>query len=195
MKKLFVLCLLTTGSLFAQNKTTKSTNLETITLAGGCYWCVEAVYENLNGVQSAVSAYAGGKNVNPTYEDVSTGKSGYAEVVQITYDKNATNLDEIFKVFFIVHDPSTLNRQGADVGTQYRSAIFYKNEAQKNNDATAIKRHNCLITCTKNEKTRLEKVKAEHIKIINQYKNDDEKRDEKINQLMETQGQPKPCNC
>ena len=138
MKKLFVLCLLTTGSLFAQNKTTKSTNLETITLAGGCYWCVEAVYENLNGVQSAVSGYAGGKNVNPTYEDVSTGKSGYAEVVQITYDKNATNLDEIFKVFFIVHDPSTLNRQGADVGTQYRSAIFYKNEAQKKAAQTII---------------------------------------------------------
>ena len=138
MKKLFVLCLLTTGSLFAQNKTTKSTNLDTITLAGGCYWCVEAVYENLNGVQSAVSGYAGGKNVNPTYEDVSTGKSGYAEVVQITYDKNATNLDEIFKVFFIVHDPSTLNRQGADVGTQYRSAIFYKNEAQKKAAQTII---------------------------------------------------------
>lgn len=138
IKKLFVLCLLTTGSLFAQNKTTKSTNLETITLAGGCYWCVEAVYENLNGVQSAVSGYAGGKNVNPTYEDVSTGKSGYAEVVQITYDKNATNLDEIFKVFFIVHDPSTLNRQGADVGTQYRSAIFYKNEAQKKAAQTII---------------------------------------------------------
>ena len=138
MKKLFVLCLLTTGSLFAQNKTTKSTNLETITLAGGCYWCVEAVYENLNGVQSAVSGYAGGKNVNPTYEDVSTGKSGYAEVVQITYDKNATNLDEIFKVFFIVHDPSTLNRQGADVGTQYRSAIFYKNETQKKAAQTII---------------------------------------------------------
>ena len=138
MKKLFVLCLLTTGSLFAQNKTTKSTNLETITLAGGCYWCVEAVYENLNGVQSAVSGYAGGKNVNPTYEDVSTGKSGYAEVVQITYDKNATNLDKIFKVFFIVHDPSTLNRQGADVGTQYRSAIFYKNEAQKKAAQTII---------------------------------------------------------
>ena len=138
MKKLFVLCLLTTGSLFAQNKTTKSTNLETITLAGGCYWCVEAVYENLNGVQSAVSGYAGGKNVNPTYEDVSTGKSGYAEVVQITYDKNATNLDEIFKVFFIVHDPSTLNRQGADVGTQYRSAIFYKNEEQKKAAQTII---------------------------------------------------------
>lgn len=138
IKKLFVLCLLTTGSLFAQNKTTKSTNLETITLAGGCYWCVEAVYENLNGVQSAVSGYAGGKNVNPTYEDVSTGKSGYAEVVQITYDKNATNLDEIFKVFFIVHDPTTLNRQGADVGTQYRSAIFYKNEAQKKAAQTII---------------------------------------------------------
>ena len=138
IKNLFVLCLFATGSLFAQNKTPKSTNLETITLAGGCYWCVEAVYENLNGVQSAVSGYAGGKNVNPTYEDVSTGKSGYAEVVQITYDKNATNLDEIFKVFFIVHDPSTLNRQGADVGTQYRSAIFYKNEAQKKAAQTII---------------------------------------------------------
>lgn len=138
IKKLFVLCLFATGSLFAQNKTPKSTNLETITLAGGCYWCVEAVYENLNGVQSAVSGYAGGKNVNPTYEDVSTGKSGYAEVVQITYDKNATNLDEIFKVFFIVHDPTTLNRQGADVGTQYRSAIFYKNEAQKKAAQTII---------------------------------------------------------
>lgn len=149
MKKLFVLCLLTTGSLFAQNKTTKSTNLETITLAGGCYWCVEAVYENLNGVQSAVSGYAGGKNVNPTYEDVSTGKSGYAEVVQITYDKNATNLDEIFKVFFIVHDPTTLNRQGADVGTQYRSAIFYKNGNEKKVAQDLIKELNTEVFSNK----------------------------------------------
>ncbi|WP_426095685.1 peptide-methionine (S)-S-oxide reductase MsrA [Flavobacterium sp. DSR2-3-3] len=131
MKKLFLLFILATSSLFAQSQTPKQSNLETITLAGGCYWCVEAVYENLIGVQSAISGYAGGKNANPTYEDVSTGKSGYAEVVKITYDKNVTNLDEIFKVFFTVHDPTTLNRQGADVGTQYRSAIFYKNEAQK----------------------------------------------------------------
>ena len=138
MKKLFLLLILATSSLFAQSQTPKQSNLETITLAGGCYWCVEAVYENLLGVQSAISGYAGGKNANPTYEDVSTGRSGYAEVVKITYDKNVTNLDEIFKVFFTVHDPTTLNRQGADVGTQYRSAIFYKNEAQKKSAQTII---------------------------------------------------------
>ena len=131
MKKILLLCLITATSLFAQKSANKQPNFETITLAGGCYWCVEAVYENLIGVKSAVSGYAGGENANPSYEDVSTGRSGYAEVVQITYDKNVTNLDEIFKVFFTVHDPTTLNRQGADVGTQYRSAIFFKNEIQK----------------------------------------------------------------
>ena len=106
-------------------------NLETITLGGGCYWCVEAVYENLNGVKSVVSGFSGGKTTNPTYEEVCSGNTGHAEVVQITYDKTITSLDEIFKVFFTVHDPTTLNRQGADVGTQYRSVIFYKNEEQK----------------------------------------------------------------
>jgi len=131
MKKIFLLCLIIATNLFAQKPANKQPNFETITLAGGCYWCVEAVYENLIGVKSAVSGYAGGKNINPTYDDVSTGRSGYAEVVQITYDKNITNLDEIFKVFFTVHDPTTLNRQGADIGTQYRSAIFFKNEMQK----------------------------------------------------------------
>lgn len=135
MKNLFLICLLTSLSMLGQNnsigKTPKQSNLETITLAGGCYWCVEAVYEDLNGVKSAVSGFAGGKMMNPSYEDVSTGRTGYAEAVQITYDKNVTNLDEIFKVFFTVHDPTTLNRQGADAGTQYRSAIFYKNEEQK----------------------------------------------------------------
>jgi peptide methionine sulfoxide reductase msrA/msrB len=105
--------------------------LETITLGGGCYWCVEAVYEKLDGVQSVVSGFAGGKNANPTYEEVCTGTTGHAEVVKISYDKTKTNLDEIFKVFFTVHDPTTLNRQGADVGTQYRSVIFYENETQK----------------------------------------------------------------
>lgn len=142
MKNIFLMVLLTSFAMFGQNssvdKTKKQSNFETITLAGGCYWCVEAVYENLIGVKSAISGYAGGKVANPTYEDVSTGRSGYAEVVQITYDKNVTNLDEIFKVFFTVHDPTTLNRQGADVGTQYRSAIFYKNEAQKKAAQTII---------------------------------------------------------
>ncbi len=106
-------------------------NLETITLGGGCYWCVEAVYENLDGVKSVVSGFTGGKVADPTYEEVCTGETGHAEVVQVTYDKTKTNLDEIFKVFFTVHDPTTLNRQGADVGTQYRSAIFYKDDVQK----------------------------------------------------------------
>ncbi|MFV8360272.1 peptide-methionine (S)-S-oxide reductase MsrA [Flavobacterium sp. LS1P3] len=142
MKNIFLMVLLTSFGMFGQNssvdKTKKQSNFETITLAGGCYWCVEAVYENLIGVKSAISGYAGGKVANPTYEDVSTGRSGYAEVVQITYDKNVTNLDEIFKVFFTVHDPTTLNRQGADVGTQYRSAIFYKNEAQRKAAQTII---------------------------------------------------------
>lgn len=114
---------------FSQNK--KASNLETITLGGGCYWCVEAVYENLDGVKSVVSGFSGGKVANPTYEEVCTGETGHAEVVQITYDKTVTDINEIFKVFFTVHDPTTLNRQGADVGTQYRSVIFYKNAEQK----------------------------------------------------------------
>jgi peptide methionine sulfoxide reductase msrA/msrB len=118
---------------FVPNNSTKNTtiNLETITLGGGCYWCVEAVYDNLKGVQSVVSGFAGGKTANPSYEEVCSGTTGHAEVVQITYDKTQTNLEEIFKVFFTVHDPTTLNRQGADVGTQYRSVIFYKNEQEK----------------------------------------------------------------
>lgn len=134
MKRYLLICLFAGFGLQAQKKEiTKpvANNLESITLAGGCYWCVEAIYENLNGVKSAVSGFAGGTKANPSYEDVSTGNTGYAEVVQITYDKTVTNLDEILKVFFTVHDPTTLNRQGADVGTQYRSAIFYKNAEQK----------------------------------------------------------------
>lgn len=127
---IFVFALSLNG--FAQdNKAKKASNLETITLGGGCYWCVEAVYENLNGVKSVVSGFSGGKIANPTYEEVCTGTTGHAEVVQITYDKNVTDINEIFKVFFTVHDPTTLNRQGADVGTQYRSVIFYKNAEQK----------------------------------------------------------------
>lgn len=125
---LILLCTLYING-FAQTK--NKPNLETITVGGGCYWCVEAVYENLNGVKSVVSGFSGGKIANPTYEEVCTGTTGHAEVVQITYDKNITDINEIFKVFFTVHDPTTLNRQGADVGTQYRSVIFYKNEDQK----------------------------------------------------------------
>ena len=172
MKNIFLIILLVSFGMFGQNrstdKTKKQSNLETITLAGGCYWCVEAVYENLIGVQSAISGFAGGKDVNPTYEDVSTGRSGYAEVVQITYDKNVTNLDEIFKVFFTVHDPTTLNRQGADVGTQYRSAIFYKNEAQKKaaqtviNDLKKAKIYDSPIVTTLEPLTKFYKAESYH---------------------------------
>jgi peptide-methionine (S)-S-oxide reductase len=134
-KTIILACLLFTGTLFSQNNnTTKKmiqSNFETITLGGGCYWCVEAVYENLKGVKSVVSGFSGGKNANPSYEEVCSGTTGHAEVVQITFDKTVTNLDEIFKVFFTVHDPTTLNRQGGDRGTQYRSVIFYNNEEQK----------------------------------------------------------------
>lgn len=134
MKKIFFLILLSTTISLAQKKSSLSStpsSLDTIVLAGGCYWCVEAVYENLKGVQKVVSGFAGGTVKNPSYEAVSSGTTGAAEVVQITFNKNETNLDEILKVFFTVHDPTTLNRQGADVGTQYRSAIFFKDEAQK----------------------------------------------------------------
>ncbi|RZJ55010.1 MAG: peptide-methionine (S)-S-oxide reductase [Flavobacterium sp.] len=133
MKNILFICLFALSiNGFAQNNTTKkASNFETITVGGGCYWCVEAVYENLNGVKSVVSGFSGGKVANPTYEEVCTGTTGHAEVVQITYDKTVTDINEIFKVFFTVHDPTTLNRQGADVGTQYRSVIFYKNAEQK----------------------------------------------------------------
>ena len=105
--------------------------LDTITLAGGCFWCVEAIYQRLNGIISVTSGYAGGRRPNPTYEQVSSGATGHAEAVQIVYDTNVASLSEILQVFFKVHDPTTLNRQGADEGTQYRSAIFYRNEEQK----------------------------------------------------------------
>jgi methionine-S-sulfoxide reductase len=130
MKNTILICLFALSlNGFAQTK--KASNLETITLGGGCYWCVEAVYENLDGVKSVVSGFSGGNVANPTYEEVCTGETGHAEVVQITYDKTVTDINEIFKVFFTVHDPTTLNRQGADVGTQYRSVIFYKNDEQR----------------------------------------------------------------
>lgn len=135
MKTLFLSCLLLTGTLFSQNNNTSKkmtqSNIETITLGGGCYWCIEAVYQNLKGVKSVVSGFSGGKKANPSYEEVCSGTTGHAEVVQITFDKNVTNIDEIFKVFFTVHDPTTLNRQGADRGTQYRSVIFYNSDEQK----------------------------------------------------------------
>ena len=103
---------------------------DTLTLGGGCYWCVEAVYEMLNGVNKVESGFSGGTTENPSYEEVCKGNTGHAEVVQIVYDKNRIDLEDILKVFFTVHDPTTYNRQGADVGEQYRSVIFYRNKNQ-----------------------------------------------------------------
>ncbi len=101
------------------------------TLAGGCFWCLEAVYDDLRGVENVDSGYAGGSVPNPTYEQVCTGKTGHAEVVQITYDPEQITFRDLLDVFFTIHDPTTLNRQGPDVGTQYRSAIFYHDPQQK----------------------------------------------------------------
>ncbi len=101
------------------------------TLAGGCFWCLEAVYEQLKGVEKVVSGYMGGHVQNPTYQAVCTGNTGHAEVVQITYDENTVSYGDLLDVFFTIHDPTTLNRQGADVGTQYRSAIYYHDDAQQ----------------------------------------------------------------
>ena len=103
---------------------------ETVTLGGGCFWCIEAVFEELDGVMKAESGYAGGSGT-PTYQEVCTGETGHAEVVQITFNPEVTSYEEVLAVFFTVHDPTTLNRQGADVGTQYRSAIFYHSQRQK----------------------------------------------------------------
>jgi methionine-S-sulfoxide reductase len=105
---------------------------DTITLGGGCFWCVEAVYQMLDGVIKVESGYSGGTVKNPSYREVCTGATGHAEVAQITFDTSKTSIDEILKVFFTVHDPTTLNKQGPDVGTQYRSVIFYRNEHQRN---------------------------------------------------------------
>ena len=105
--------------------------METITLGGGCFWCLEAVYDDLAGVQSVESGYMGGHVLNPTYEQVCTATTGHAEVVRVTYDPAVVTTREILEVFFAIHDPTTLNAQGNDVGPQYRSAIFYHNEAQR----------------------------------------------------------------
>src|SRR5213594_3198995 len=104
---------------------------ETATLAGGCFWCLEAVYDRMKGVESVESGYIGGKHPNPSYEAVCTGRTGHAEAVQITFDPNVVSYRELLEVFFVIHDPTTLNRQGHDVGTQYRSAVFYRTPAQK----------------------------------------------------------------
>jgi peptide-methionine (S)-S-oxide reductase len=119
------------GQQLKFKNTEMTTNLETATLANGCFWCTEAIFQSLKGVESVVSGYTGGDIKNPTYSEVSLGSTGHAEAIEITFNPDIISFQEILDVFFSTHDPTTLNRQGYDVGTQYRSAIFYHSEKQK----------------------------------------------------------------
>ncbi len=119
---------------------------ETATLGAGCFWCVEAIFDQLKGVKNVQSGYSGGNIKNPSYKEVCTGRTGHAEVVQITYNPEIISFEDILEVFWTVHDPTTLNRQGADVETQYRSAIFYHSEKQKEIAEAYIKQLNELKT-------------------------------------------------
>ena len=138
------ICITFIGCKFLSNKEDKLTTvknttqpkgdpnkMETATLAGGCFWCIETIFDDLKGVDKVISGYSGGKVKDPSYEQVCTGTTGHAEVVQITFDPSVISYETLLDVFFHIHNPTTLNRQGADVGTQYRSAIFYHNEEQK----------------------------------------------------------------
>ena len=116
-----------------------NSNNKQVTFGGGCFWCVESCFNMLNGVESAVSGYSGGHKDHPTYEEVCTGNTGHAEVVQITYDPDVISYEQLMDVFFFLHDPRQLNRQGNDVGTQYRSVIFYQDVAEKNKAEAAMK--------------------------------------------------------
>ena len=114
-----------------KNLSVNSDDLQVATLAGGCFWCLEAVFVELNGVKQVVSGYSGGAVAHPTYHQVCGGATGHAEAVQVTFDPGVISYRQLLEVFFTIHDPTTLNRQGADVGTQYRSAIFYHDEQQR----------------------------------------------------------------
>ena len=127
--KLFLFIIVASSVSLAQKG--NSMAQEKATLGAGCFWCVEAVFERIPGVQSVVAGYAGGSKPNPTYEEVCNGNTGHAEVAQITFDPSIVSFEKILEVYWKAHDPTTMNRQGADVGTQYRSAVFYDGEKQK----------------------------------------------------------------
>ena len=138
---LVVSVLMVSGSVaVGQSSKTKGKTMqhEVATLGAGCFWCVEAIYQQLEGVVKVESGYSGGQVAHPTYEEVCTGRTGHAEVIQVTFDPQKISFKELLEVFFRTHDPTTLNRQGADVGTQYRSAIFYHSEEQRKT-AEAVK--------------------------------------------------------
>jgi peptide-methionine (S)-S-oxide reductase len=143
MKKTMIGVLAMLGGLWAQaqtmpaapvqktNNTMQTTTLDTATFGNGCFWCTEAIFQQLKGVVKVTSGYSGGKVDNPTYKQVCSGTTGHAECLQIVYDSAIISFDELLEVFWMTHDPTTLNRQGADVGTQYRSVVFYHNDTQK----------------------------------------------------------------
>lgn len=129
MRKFMILFCCSLG--LSGNLSAQGTELETATFGGGCFWCVEAVYQELIGVEAAVSGYTGGATKNPSYKEVCSGTTGHAEVVDLKFDPTQISYEELVQVFFATHDPTTLNRQGADVGTQYRSVIYYHSETQR----------------------------------------------------------------
>lgn len=142
MEKLFLSLILLTSCQAKENKTkitefkepikmTIEEGKEVATFAGGCFWCTEAIFLEIDGVEKVVSGYIGGKTINPTYREVCTGETGHAEAIQITFDPKKVAYEDLLEIFFATHDPTTLNRQGADIGTQYRSEIFYHSEVQK----------------------------------------------------------------
>ena len=141
---LLLLVALSGVSCAQQQDRTKSVNMEnglvTATFGSGCFWCTEAVFQRVNGVDKVASGYMGGKVKNPTYREVTTGLTGHAEVIQLTYNPSVISYDELLEIFWATHDPTTLNRQGADVGTQYRSVIFYHTDEQRKLAETYQKR-------------------------------------------------------
>ena len=128
------------GFILAESEKYINQNIEQATFGAGCFWCVEAVFEQLDGVVDVRAGYTGGNTENPTYEDICRGKTGHAEVIQIDYDSSLISFEKLLDIFWKSHDPTTLNQQGADVGTQYRSAIFYHSEKQKETADTSRKK-------------------------------------------------------
>lgn len=161
-----------------ESKKNKSMNnsLEVATLGGGCYWCMEAIFQRLDGVEKIESGFSGGTVPNPTYEEVCTGTTGHAEVIQITFDTTKVSFAEILKIFFTMHDPTTLNRQGNDVGTQYRSAVFYHNEHQQKeaeeiiNELNAVKAYDNPIVTQVEKFEAFYKAKSSHQNYYNENK-------------------------
>lgn len=132
-KSIIVVFILLSGITFGKtsmNTEKENKNLEIVTLGAGCFWCVEAIFQELEGVEQVISGYMGGETKNPTYKEICTGETGHAEVCQITYNPAVISFDDLLEVFWQTHNPTTLNRQGADKGTQYRSAVFYHTEQQ-----------------------------------------------------------------